>query len=183
MSEENTSQAERLHAIIEGRVQGVGFRYFVEEKAAALGVTGWVRNRWNRSVEVVAEGERYRVGDRLAPHFRPGPDDLVPFLAHSHHLYESWGENLERWLQGEEWSTRPRGPAEIAQFGAAMYLLFYLFEIFITWVLWVNLQLDQRGIGLDDGQKIVKIIGNASCEGANGSHFLGLLELCFEFVL
>lgn len=48
----------RLWAIVEGRVQGVGFRYFVEETALALNLTGWVRNRWNGAVETVAEGER-----------------------------------------------------------------------------------------------------------------------------
>lgn len=48
----------RLHAIIEGRVQGVGFRYFVLDSAESLGVTGWVRNRWDDTVEVTAEGER-----------------------------------------------------------------------------------------------------------------------------
>jgi acylphosphatase len=48
----------RLHAIIEGRVQGVGFRYFVLEIAQLLGVNGWVRNRWDDTVEVLAEGER-----------------------------------------------------------------------------------------------------------------------------
>ncbi|MBN2550010.1 MAG: acylphosphatase [Anaerolineales bacterium] len=48
----------RLHVMVDGRVQGVGFRYFVAENALALGLTGWVRNRWNGAVEVVAEGKR-----------------------------------------------------------------------------------------------------------------------------
>ena len=47
-----------LHAIVEGRVQGVGFRYFVLEVAELLGIYGWVRNRWDDTVEVLAEGER-----------------------------------------------------------------------------------------------------------------------------
>jgi len=46
----------RLHAIVEGRVQGVGFRYFTQERAVFLGLTGWVRNRWDGTVELVAEG-------------------------------------------------------------------------------------------------------------------------------
>jgi acylphosphatase len=48
----------RLHAHIEGRVQGVGFRYFTQERAVFLGLTGWVRNRWNGTVEIVAEGPK-----------------------------------------------------------------------------------------------------------------------------
>ncbi len=48
----------RLHAIVEGRVQGVGFRMFVLEMARSLQLTGWVRNRWSGDVEVVAEGPR-----------------------------------------------------------------------------------------------------------------------------
>ena len=46
----------RLHAIVEGMVQGVGFRAFVQQKAVSLNLKGWVRNRWDGSVEVVAEG-------------------------------------------------------------------------------------------------------------------------------
>ncbi len=49
--------AERLHAVVEGRVQGVGYRIFVYEAAQALDLTGWVRNLGNGSVEVLAEGE------------------------------------------------------------------------------------------------------------------------------
>ncbi len=46
----------RLHAIVEGVVQGVGFRAFVQQKAVSFGLKGWVRNRWDGSVEVLAEG-------------------------------------------------------------------------------------------------------------------------------
>ncbi len=54
-------QVQRLHAIVEGMVQGVGFRYFVVDNARLLGLTGWVRNRWDGSVEVLAEGDRARL--------------------------------------------------------------------------------------------------------------------------
>lgn len=47
---------ERLHANVYGRVQGVGFRYYTLDAAVALGLTGWVANRYDNSVEVVAEG-------------------------------------------------------------------------------------------------------------------------------
>jgi acylphosphatase len=62
----------RLHIMIEGRVQGVGFRYFVLENANALGLTGWVRNRYDQSVEVTAEGERESLEKFLAA-IRTGP--------------------------------------------------------------------------------------------------------------
>ena len=46
----------RLKTIVEGRVQGVGFRYFTQRQAAQLGLVGWVRNRWEGTVEVIVEG-------------------------------------------------------------------------------------------------------------------------------
>jgi acylphosphatase len=55
----------RLHAHIHGQVQGVSFRYYTIRQARVLGVTGWVRNRYDGSVEVVAEGERTPVSDLL----------------------------------------------------------------------------------------------------------------------
>lgn len=42
--------------VISGRVQGVGFRWFVEREAAQIGITGWVRNCQNGDVEVMATG-------------------------------------------------------------------------------------------------------------------------------
>jgi acylphosphatase len=46
----------RIHLIIHGRVQGVFFRASAQELAVSLGLTGWVRNRIDDSVELVAEG-------------------------------------------------------------------------------------------------------------------------------
>lgn len=63
---------DRLHATVEGRVQGVGFRYFVMRSAEVLGLAGWVRNRYNGAVEVVAEGERSRL-ELLLRTLRRGP--------------------------------------------------------------------------------------------------------------
>ncbi len=62
----------RLHVTVEGRVQGVGFRYFVTRAAMGLGLTGWVRNRYGGAVEVVAEGERVRL-EKLLASLRRGP--------------------------------------------------------------------------------------------------------------
>jgi acylphosphatase len=61
----------RLHAIIEGRVQGVGFRFYVIQKAEALQLTGWVRNRWDDTVEIVAEGDR-QILDKFLGDLRKG---------------------------------------------------------------------------------------------------------------
>ena len=46
----------RVLVVIYGRVQGVGFRVSCQRQAAALGVTGWVRNRWDDAVEALLEG-------------------------------------------------------------------------------------------------------------------------------
>ena len=61
-----------VHVIVEGRVHGVGFRYFVLDKANQLHLTGWVRNRFNGEVEVTAEGRRQDL-DQLLNHLRTGP--------------------------------------------------------------------------------------------------------------
>ena len=51
----------RVHVWVQGRVQGVGFRAFVVDRAAALGLTGWVRNVGWETVESVAEGGRKEI--------------------------------------------------------------------------------------------------------------------------
>ena len=63
---------ERLHAIVEGSVQGVGFQAFVIDQARRFGVSGWVRNRWDTSVEVCAEGE-HSILERLLEVLKRGP--------------------------------------------------------------------------------------------------------------
>lgn len=70
------TESARLHAIVEGQVQGVGFRYFVQETAVSLGLVGWVRNRWDGSVEVAAEGERLALEKLLAALYK-GPRGSV----------------------------------------------------------------------------------------------------------
>ncbi len=51
----------RAHLTIEGRVQGVWFRESTREEATRLGLCGWVKNRFDGSVELVAEGPREKV--------------------------------------------------------------------------------------------------------------------------
>jgi acylphosphatase len=63
---------ERLHVVVRGHVQGVGFRWFVVHVAGSLGLEGWVRNRSDRSVELVAEGPSHRL-DELLGALREGP--------------------------------------------------------------------------------------------------------------
>ncbi len=53
----NSTPETRLLARVIGKVQGVGFRYFVLSAATELGLSGWVRNRRDGSVEVLAEGD------------------------------------------------------------------------------------------------------------------------------
>src|ERR1700752_2435822 len=67
---EKTTEARRF--VVRGRVQGVGFRWFVEREAHILGIAGWVRNNSDGSVEVMAQGTRDQLSG-LRSRLREGP--------------------------------------------------------------------------------------------------------------
>jgi len=58
--------------LVRGRVQGVGFRWFVEREAHILGIAGWVRNNHDGAVEVLAQGTRDQLSG-LHARLREGP--------------------------------------------------------------------------------------------------------------
>ncbi|MFN3704638.1 MAG: acylphosphatase [Thermoflexales bacterium] len=66
----------RLHVVVHGHVQGVGFRYFTLRRAEMLGLTGWVRNCQDGTVEVVAEGRTQELETLLAA-LHTGPSGAV----------------------------------------------------------------------------------------------------------
>ena len=76
---------DRLHAVVHGDVQGVGFRYFLVDQARPLGLRGWVRNRPDGAVELLAEGERAKL-QRLLQAAREGPRHAVV-----ERVDEEWG--------------------------------------------------------------------------------------------
>ena len=65
-------QVSDLHVRVTGVVQGVGFRWFVRERARRLGLAGWVRNLADGSVEVAASGEAGQL-ELLRGELRKGP--------------------------------------------------------------------------------------------------------------
>jgi acylphosphatase len=69
-SAEKAVEARRF--VVRGRVQGVGFRWFVEREAHLLGIAGWVRNNADGSVEVLAQGTRDQIFG-LRSRLREGP--------------------------------------------------------------------------------------------------------------
>jgi len=83
-SETASSEWTRLRAIVHGRVQGVNFRYYTCLQAERLGVVGYVRNRGDGTVEVVAEGTPQATQALLA-WLHQGPP-----LAHVSHVEVTW---------------------------------------------------------------------------------------------
>lgn len=74
----------RIHLSVRGRVQGVYFREFVRDRARQLGLTGWVHNSADGSVEVVAEGDIRRL-EQLVVLCKNGPPS-----AHVQDLTVEW---------------------------------------------------------------------------------------------
>ena len=62
----------RLSIVVTGRVQGVGYRFFVEDLAQSLGLSGWVRNNPDRTVECEAQGEE-SVLEEFCKELKKGP--------------------------------------------------------------------------------------------------------------
>jgi acylphosphatase len=74
------SNSSAFYAVAQGKVQGVYYRAFVSRNAARLGVTGYVRNLPDNSVEILAEGEKAQL-EKLIEYLKQGPpgasvDDL-----------------------------------------------------------------------------------------------------------
>ncbi len=82
-----------VHFLIRGRVQGVGFRWFVRREAAELGLRGWVRNTETGEVEVVAAGDAEWIAD-LRAELRKGPRGSRVDGIIEHELAEPEGESL-----------------------------------------------------------------------------------------
>ena len=85
----------RIEAVVRGVVQGVGFRFFVEKEARSLGVLGYVRNRPDGAVEVVAEGKKGLLEELLAS-LRRGP-----LGAHVSGVDARWGDSRDEYQRFE----------------------------------------------------------------------------------
>lgn len=72
MTPENALEEKRLHIIVTGRVQGVGFRFFTKDNADIYKVSGWVRNCANGSVELEAQAPE-EVLNKFCEEVRKGP--------------------------------------------------------------------------------------------------------------
>jgi acylphosphatase len=77
----------RVHLIVSGDVQGVGFRAWTKAQARQIGVVGWVKNREDKAVEVMAEGSKHDL-EELVKRCNKGPE-------------VSWVEHVEvDWKEG-----------------------------------------------------------------------------------
>ena len=82
-----------LHFLIQGRVQGVGFRWFVHREASELDLRGWVRNTEDGDVEVVASGNPDDLAE-LRASLRRGPRGSRVDRLVEHYLDESEATDL-----------------------------------------------------------------------------------------
>jgi acylphosphatase len=85
----------RAHIVVRGMVQGVGFRYFVYNRANGLGLTGFTRNLHNGEVEIDVEGDRSLI-EEFIKEVRVGPR-----AAHVADLRIDWREADEKYSSFE----------------------------------------------------------------------------------
>jgi acylphosphatase len=90
-----------VRLMITGRVQGVGFRDFVEREARRLGLRGWVRNRRDGTVEAVLNGPAQAV-DKAVEAIRRGPSSARVTAVD---IQEAETTALEQLLPGEDFSV------------------------------------------------------------------------------
>jgi acylphosphatase len=91
----------RLDAVVRGRVQGVGFRYFVMREARRLGLDGWISNEADGSVRVVADGPRATL-EVLLEALREGPPASIV-----ERVMDDWPPVASGgWLTGRGFSIR-----------------------------------------------------------------------------
>jgi acylphosphatase len=81
------------HFLVKGRVQGVGFRWFVQQEASEIGLRGWVRNTDDGHVEVVASGTSEQIAE-MKTSLRKGSRGSRVDAIVEHELAESEGEKL-----------------------------------------------------------------------------------------
>jgi len=67
----------RIDLIISGKVQGVGYRYFIKKKAESLGIQGYVRNKKDGSVLLAAQGEKNDIDSIIDWCYRGSPYSIV----------------------------------------------------------------------------------------------------------
>ena len=91
-----------LHFLIQGRVQGVGFRWFVHREASELALRGWVRNTEEGHVEVVAAGGAEDLAE-LRASLRSGPRGSRVDRIIEHTLADSEGHDLHSFRIDGAW--------------------------------------------------------------------------------
>jgi acylphosphatase len=91
-----------LHFLVQGRVQGVGFRWFVHREASELELRGWVRNTEDGNVEVVAAGEPADLAD-LRASLKRGPLGSRVDRVVEHTLDEKEGRHLSSFRIDGAW--------------------------------------------------------------------------------
>ncbi len=90
------------HFLVRGRVQGVGFRWFVHREAAEIGLRGWVRNTDDGCVEVVAAGDPKQMAELKAALHQGSRGSRVDAVV-EHNLEDSEGEKLEEFKIEGAW--------------------------------------------------------------------------------